>query len=80
MGSRPSSMDSTLVPVRGSPTMTQGPSMRSSRTSGCSTAHRCNSRRLVSAAESILEMRMRPNVVRSASPRHDERNTSSGSR
>ena len=33
-GSRPSRLDSTLVPVRGSPTMTHGRSMRSSRTSG----------------------------------------------
>ena len=34
IGSRPSRIDSRLVPVRGSPTITHGPAMRSSRTSG----------------------------------------------
>ena len=51
--------------------MTQGPAIRSSRTSGCVDDHRCSSMRLASAGWSILVMRMRPNVVSSASSRHD---------
>ncbi len=80
IGSRPSSIDSTLVPVRGSPTMIHGLSMRSSSTPGCSSDQRCRSIRLARAAASILVIRMRPKVVRSASRSHDDRKTSRGSR
>ena len=66
-GSSPSNMDSRLVPVRGSPTMIHGLSMRSARTSGCSTDQRWRAIRLARAEASILEIRMRPKVVRSAS-------------
>ena len=67
-------------PVRGSPTMIQGLSMRSSRTSGCSTDHRCSAMRFERADASIFETRIRPKVVSSASSSHERRNTSSGSR
>ena len=56
-----------LVPVRGSPTITQGPAIVSSRTSGCPVAQLCRASRLASARCSILATRNRPNGVSSAS-------------
>ena len=79
-GSRPSSIDRRLVPVRGSPTMIQGLSMRSSCTSGCSTDQLRSAIRFARADASIFEMRRRPKVVSAASSSQARRNTSSGSR
>ena len=80
MGSRPNRLERTLVPVRGRPTMIHGLSMVWSPMAGWSCAQRWSSMRLARAALSILVIRMRPNVVSSASDSHADRNTASGSR
>ena len=69
-GSSPSSMESRLVPVRGSPTMTHGPVDPLLAHLGVGRRPACSAMRLASAPASILETRMRPKVVRSASASH----------
>ena len=74
-------MESTLVPVRGRPTMIHGaldalvPDLGMLERPALEL--RCGSQ---SAEASILEMRRRPKVVSSASFSQARRNTSSGSR
>ena len=60
--------------------MIHGLLIRSACTSGWSSAHRWRSIRFASAEASILEIRSRPNVVKSASFSHAWTNTSNGSR